>query len=190
MPRIKSWSWPTTATWVELTIRLGVLALLLYWSFVLVQPFITIAIWSAVVTVALYPVYEKLVALFGGRRRLAAAVLTIFNLLLVLGPATWLALGLIDKVFARSPENPNVSTLMLPPPPETIRTWPLVGEPIFQFWQLASTNLSAAFAKIAPQLRPVGGSLLRIAAEAGGNVIKFIIAIVVAGFLFSRRRQR
>ena len=61
-----------TATWVELTIRLGVLALLLYWSFVLVQPFITIAIWSAVVTVALYPVYEKLVALFGGRRRLAA----------------------------------------------------------------------------------------------------------------------
>ena len=51
-----------TATWVELTIRLGVLALLLYWSFVLVQPFITIAIWSAVVTVALYPVYEKLVA--------------------------------------------------------------------------------------------------------------------------------
>ena len=38
-----------TATWVELTIRLGVLALLLYWSFVLVQPFITIAIWSAVV---------------------------------------------------------------------------------------------------------------------------------------------
>jgi predicted PurR-regulated permease PerM len=74
---------------------------------------------------------------------------------------------------------------MLPPPPETVRTWPLVGEPIFQFWQLASTNLSAAFAKIAPQLRPVGGSLLRIAAEAGGNIIKFLIAIVVAGFLFS-----
>ena len=58
-----------TATWVELTIRLGVLALLVYWSFVLVQPFITIAIWSAVVTVALYPVYEKLAALLGGRRR-------------------------------------------------------------------------------------------------------------------------
>jgi hypothetical protein len=62
-----------TATWVELTIRLGVLALLVYWSFVLVQPFITIAIWSAVVTVALYPVYEKLAAVLGGRRRLAAA---------------------------------------------------------------------------------------------------------------------
>jgi hypothetical protein len=42
-----------TATWVELAIRLGVLALLLYWSFILVRPFITIAIWSVVLAVAL-----------------------------------------------------------------------------------------------------------------------------------------
>ena len=33
-----------TSTWIELIIRLGVLALLLYWSFTLVRPFITIAI--------------------------------------------------------------------------------------------------------------------------------------------------
>jgi len=118
-----------TATWVELTIRLGVLALLVYWAFVLVQPFITIAVWSAVVTVALYPVYEKLAAVLGGRRRVAAAVLTIFNLLLVLGPATWLALGLIDSLRTVS-EQLDLSMLMLPPPPETVRTWPLVGEPI------------------------------------------------------------
>jgi predicted PurR-regulated permease PerM len=173
-----------TTTWIELTIRLGVLALLVYWSFLLVQPFISIAVWSAVVTVALYPVYEKLASALGGRRRLAAVVLTAFNLLVVIGPATWLALGLIDSIRTVS-EQLDLSALMLPPPSETVRTWPLVGEPIFQFWQLAHTNLSAAFAKIAPQLRPVGGSLLRIAAEAGGNIIKFLIAIVVAGFLFS-----
>ena len=33
-----------TATWIELAIRLAVLGLLLYWAFVLVRPFITIAI--------------------------------------------------------------------------------------------------------------------------------------------------
>ncbi|MFG3592454.1 hypothetical protein [Bradyrhizobium sp. RDI18] len=36
-----------TATWVELAIRLGVLGLLLFLSFTLIRPFITIAIWSA-----------------------------------------------------------------------------------------------------------------------------------------------
>ena len=53
-------------TGVELTIRLGVLGLLLFFSFLLVRPFISIAIWSVVLTVALYPVYSSIVDLLGG----------------------------------------------------------------------------------------------------------------------------
>jgi predicted PurR-regulated permease PerM len=121
------------ATWIELAIRLGVLALLLYWSFVLVQPFITIAIWSVVLTVALYPVYQWIVDRLGGRRRLAAALLTLLNLLIVIAPATWLALGLIDSLRTLS-DQLDLTALALPPPPETIRGWPLIGEPIYQFW--------------------------------------------------------
>ena len=51
-----------TATWVGLTIRLGVLGFLLYSSFLLVRPFISIAIWSVVLTVALYPAYAWMVS--------------------------------------------------------------------------------------------------------------------------------
>ena len=61
-----------TATWIELAIRLAVLGLLLYLAFILVRPFITIAIWSVVLTVALYPAYDRMVGWLGGRRRLAA----------------------------------------------------------------------------------------------------------------------
>lgn len=172
------------ATWVELAIRLGILGLLLYWSFVLIEPFISIAIWSVVLTVALYPVYDFVVVLLGGRRLLAAAALTIVSLLVVIGPATWLALGLIDT-FRMASEQLDLSVLAPPPPPATIKEWPLVGQPIYQFWQLASTNLAAAFAKIAPLLKPLGSTLLSIATEAGTGAVKFFIAIVVAGFLFS-----
>jgi predicted PurR-regulated permease PerM len=170
-------------TLVELMIRLGVLALLLYWSFFLVRPFITIAIWSVVLTVALYPVYDWIVDRLGGRRRLAAALLTFLNLLIVIGPAMWLALGLIDSLHTLS-DRLDPSMLELPLPSAMIRSWPLVGEPIYQFWDLASTNLQAAFAKIAPQLKPLGSFLVQIAAEAGTGIIKFLIAIVIAGFLF------
>jgi predicted PurR-regulated permease PerM len=48
-------------------IRLAALALLLYWTLILVQPFLSIAIWSAVLTVALYPVFEWTSRLLGGR---------------------------------------------------------------------------------------------------------------------------
>ena len=68
------------------------LGLLLYLAFILVRPFITIAIWSVVLTVALYPGYDRMVGWLGGRRRLAAVLLTIIGLAIVLGPATWLVL--------------------------------------------------------------------------------------------------
>ena len=173
-----------TATWVELTIRLGALGLLLYLSFVLVRPFVSIVIWSVVLTVALYPMYDWMVGQLGGRRRLAAVLLTGLSLLIVIGPATWLALGLIDSLRTLS-ERLDLSALAPPPPPDTVKSWPLVGDAIYQFWDLASTNLQAALARVAPQLKPLGSTMLQIAADAGTGAIKFFIAIVVAGFLFS-----
>ncbi len=173
-----------TATWVELMIRLGVLGLFLYFSFFLVRPFISIAIWSAVLTVALYPAYDWIVDLLGGRRRLAAALLTLLSLLIVIGPATWLALGLFDSLRILS-ERLDLSALAPPPPPETVKSWPLIGAQIYRFWDLASNNLQAALAEIAPHLKPIGSSLLHIAADAGTGAVKFFIAIIIAGFLYS-----
>lgn len=171
-----------TATWIELTIRLGVLALLVYWSFVLLSPFITIAIWSVVLAVAVYPVYEWLVAALGGWRRLAAVLLTAAGILIVIVPATWLILGLIDSLQLLS-ERFDFSTLALPHPPESVKLWPLIGEPIYQAWELAATNFRETLSRIIPYLKPLGSVLLGIAAGAGIGALKFFISIVVAGFL-------
>jgi predicted PurR-regulated permease PerM len=173
-----------TSTWVELTIRLGALGLLVYLSFTLIRPFITIGLWSVILAVALYPAYERLVRLLGGRRRLAAIAITAFSILVVIGPATWLALGLVDS-FRALAEQLDPAKLSVPRPPDSIRSWPLVGEPIYQFWELASSNLRAALAKIVPQLKPLGSLLLSIAADAGTGALKFFVALIVAGFLFS-----
>ena len=172
------------ATGVELTIRLGVLGLLLFFSFLLVRPFLSIAIWSVVLTVALYPVYSSIVDLLGGRRRLAAALLTFLSLLIVIEPATWLVLGLIESVRILS-ERFDPSALALPPPLESVKGWPLIGNQIYQFWDLASTNLQAALDRIAPHLKPIGSSLLSIASDAGTGAIKNFIAIVIDGFAYS-----
>ena len=175
-----------TATWVELAIRLGVLGLLLFFSFTLIRPFITIAIWSVVLTVALYPVYDWMAGRLGGSRRLAALLLTILNLLIVIGPATWLTLGLIDSIRNLS-EHLDLSAVTLPPPPHAVKTWPIIGASIYQFWDLASTNFQAALAKITPLLKPVGSILLGFAEDAGTGTIKFFIAIVLLAFCFRRR---
>ena len=78
---------------IQLAIRLGLLSLLIYWSFVLVRPFVPILAWSVVLAVALYPVFNWLTGMLGGHAGIAALVLTLIALAVVIGPATWLGIG-------------------------------------------------------------------------------------------------
>jgi predicted PurR-regulated permease PerM len=72
----------------------------------------------------------------------------------------------------------------IPPPSEAVQAWPLVGEKIFEIWQLASTNLRDLVIEIAPHLKPLGSSLLAAAGSVGINLLKFTISLVISGFLF------
>jgi len=143
-------------------------------------PFI---VWSVVLTVALYPGFDWLAAVLGGRRVLAAAFITILGLLVVIGPVTWLGLGLIDglKTLIQQLD----SGKLIPPPSETIKNWPLVGQEIYDFWSLASTNVRSALTSLLPQLQLLGEILLDTVSSAGTGMLKFLASVIIAGFLFS-----
>ena len=163
-------------------VRIGCLALLGYWAFVLVSPFLTIMLWSIIVAVALYPVFEWLAARLH-HRVLAATLITVLILLIIIGPVAWLGLSLIDNV-RRLVEAFGDGSLAVPPPYEGAKAWPLVGPWIYETWYQASTNLKGLLVQIGPYLRPYGTSLLRISGDAGLNFLKFTTAAAIAGFLF------
>lgn len=171
-------------TVIELVIRLAFLGLLLFLSLTIIRPFIETIVWSVVLAVALYPVFGLVAKWLGGRRRLAAALITILLLLIVLGPATWLALDLIE-VLRTIYERLDTEALSIPPPIETVKKWPLIGEQLFEFWELASKNLKAALVKVGPHLKPLGSSLLGAAGTAGTGILQFFAAVIIAGFLLS-----
>jgi predicted PurR-regulated permease PerM len=168
---------------IQIAIRLGLLAFLIYWSFILLRPFIPILVWSVVLSVALYPAYDWLSAHLGHRSRTAAVITTIVVLAVFLGPATWLGLGLVDGLRGISDQLTS-GDLGIPPPPDGIRNWPLVGTPLYDIWEMASENLDAAFRQLAPHLKPLAGPILAIAGSAGTGTLKFIASVLIAGFLF------
>jgi predicted PurR-regulated permease PerM len=175
---------PLEGELVELAFRFGSLGFLIYWSYVLVRPFIAILVWSIVVAVALYPSYSWLAARLGNRRGLAAALTTFLVLLVIIGPATWLGLGLIEGLRTIA-ERLSSDSLTIPPPPAKVREWPLIGPQAFELWDLASTDVKAALAKIAPQLRPLGSSLLTTATSTGLGMLTFLVSVIIAGFLLA-----
>ena len=173
----------STEELLVLTIRIVCLGLLGYWSLILVRPFLTTIVWSIIIAVALYPIFDWLSARLYGHRTLAAVTITVVSLFVILGPATWLGLSLaasIQKLIARFGDG----SLVIPPPPEAIKAWPVIGDKAYESWQLASTNLRGLLLEVAPQLKPIGSIFLNAAGSVGVNLLKFIIAAAISGFLF------
>jgi len=168
---------------IQLVIRLGLLALLMVWTFIVIRPFVPILAWSAVLAVAFYPVFNWLAKLLGGHPRTAAAILTIVNLAIVIGPATWLGLSAVDGVREFASEL-TTGDLVIPLPPEQVKEWRLVGPQIYEFWSHASSNIRAALREVAPYLKPLAGTMFALAGSAGVGTLKFLLSVFVAGFLF------
>lgn len=166
----------------QIAIRLCLLAFLIYWSFVLLRPFIPVLAWAAVLAVALNPAFDWLSAHLGHRPRMAAIVMTIAVLTVFLGPAAWLGIGLVDGLRNISDQLTS-GNIEIPSPPDSIREWPLIGMPLHDFWEKASENLAAAFRELAPHLKPLAGTVLAVAGSAGTGTLKFLASVVIAGFL-------
>jgi predicted PurR-regulated permease PerM len=168
---------------IQFAIRLGLLAFLIYWTLVLIRPFIPILAWSVVLAVALYPVFSLLSRLLGGRPKFAAAILTLINLAIVIGPATWLGLSAVDGVRELAGEL-SAGELTVPSPPGQIRDWPLIGPQLYEFWNQASNNMRAVLREVTPYLKPLAGMMLALAGNAGVGTLKFLLSVALAGFLF------
>jgi len=103
-------------------------------------------------------------------------------LIVVIAPTVMLSGTLVEAVKPLA-VSLSEGSLTIPPPPETIKSWPVIGESLSGFWMLASQNIQAALQKIGPEIKAVGTWLLTTAAGAGFGILQFVFAIVIAGVL-------
>lgn len=172
---------------VEAAIRIGLLWLLALFCFRILEPFIPMVIWAAIIAIALHPVYRSLCEGLRGRRVSAAILLTLACLAVLIGPTVML-LGTVADGAQLLSQQMQQGGLHIPVPGEQVRQWPVIGPAVYETWLLASENLQLVAQKFAPQLREMGGTLLGTAAGAGLMVLQFFAAILIAGIMlvFSR----
>lgn len=169
---------------LEAAVRIGLVILLIAWCFEIVRPFIVPIVWGVIIAVATYPGYLRLKSWLGGRGRLAAVLATLILLILVLGPTIMLTGTLVESTRGLAADL-SKGTLTIPPPAESIRSWPLIGEELDSFWRLASGNIQAALEQIKPEIKAVGSWLLATAAGTGFALLQFVAAILIAGVLMA-----
>ena len=170
---------------LEAFIRIAVIVLLTVWCFRIGRPFIQIILWGIIIAVALSPIHQKIASTLGGRSKLASALLTLFALVLVVTVGVMLSGTLIDGAKELSFKIKE-GTLAVPPAPQSLKSWPVVGKSLYQAWRLASINLAAALSKFTPQLRAFSQWLLSNGARTGVGILKFIVSIFIAGIFLTK----
>ncbi len=166
-------------------LRIGFIALLLYWSFLIIQPFVMLVLWGIIISVALYPLFKKLAKKLGGREQLAATIITVTGLAILIVPSAFLiqsTAGSLGKVADQMEEG----TFRIQPPEKKVADWPLIGKPVYETWKLFSTNLEAAVEEFKPQIKEMAPRILALASGLGTALLIFIASVIIAGVLFTK----
>jgi predicted PurR-regulated permease PerM len=169
---------------VEATIRIGVLLVLVAWCFQITRPFIGPIVWGVIIAIAIFPIHRALLTLLGGRNGLSASLLTVVMLVVLVWPTFVLTGALLDNLQLLL-DTLDAGSLDVPPPPEGVASWPVIGPTLYQFWDLASTNMDAALIELQPQIEAVAGWLLSAAAGTGLGVLQFVLSIIISGILIT-----
>ncbi len=145
-------------------------------------PFLLPILWGIILAIALYSGFAQISRWLHGRENWAAALITLFTLILLLGPVGILAAKLVENLQDLATELQS-GAIEIPAPPPAVIGWPFIGEPLYNFWTLAVTDLEYAISEQASYLQDAGGWLLDLAAGLGGGFLQFLFAVLIAGLL-------
>jgi predicted PurR-regulated permease PerM len=170
---------------MEAAIRIGLVVLWVGWCFQILRPFVIPIIWGIIIAVAIYPVYEYLRTLLKDSTRVAAMLVTVGMLVILVWPAVLVGGLLVQHAEIVVSHVRDGTLTVLPPPPQGLETWPLIGEPLANIWNLASVNISGAFAQLEPQIMMLAKWLLSVVTGTGLAILQFFVAVLIAGVLLA-----
>ncbi|QET04450.1 MULTISPECIES: AI-2E family transporter [Cupriavidus] len=171
-------------TLIDVYIRFSLIALLAVFCFQIFRPFLDLIVWSLILAITLYPLHLRLQRrILAGHGR-TATLLIVLVIAVVLVPTYLLGTALIESgehamSVARSGE------LRIPPPAQSVASWPVVGQRVYDFWLLASTDATAVVQKLTPQIKALGVTVLGAVGGVGAGLLVFVGALVVAGIFMA-----
>lgn len=171
-------------TLVDALIRVGLLAALVVFSFQVFHPFLDLMLWATILAVTLYPLHlfvRRKTGMSDGR---TATLIVVLPVLLLAVPAYLLAGSLTDSV-QEALAMIKSGNVHVPPPPDAVADWPLVGKKLHGFWLQAATDLTGLVQKVLPHVREASLGMLGKLAGMGLGLLVFLAALLIAGIIMA-----
>jgi predicted PurR-regulated permease PerM len=167
---------------LEVTVKVGLVLALLLICFFIVKPFILLILWGVIISVSVHPLYKKFGILLGNRYKLAAIIFTLLLLLILITPITILGSSLVEAVVWIK-NTLEAKQNIIPAPTADVKSWPVIGAPLFKLWDEAYQNLAGFAGDHSNQLIDGLKWLLTSLTGAGLSLLLFFASIVISGAL-------
>jgi len=163
--------------------QLAAVLIVVVGCYLVLHPFLPAVLFAAVVCSATWPLYMRLRKALWGRSPLAALAMTLLLVVLLIGPAVVLAATLADDVADMVDAGKAMLNGGPIQPPEWVRSIPLVGDLLADYWQhLPSSDSLSAQWKGA--LEPVRKFLVGAGKAAGEGLLQLGLAVFIAFFFY------
>lgn len=166
-------------------IKILILSILIIWSYLIVKNFVLLIIWSIIVAVALYPLYQKLIDLFKGKKKgLITTLFVLISLALVIVPS----IKITQSIASSSKEiyqEFGKGTLEIPPPNSSVKNWPLIGDNLYNTWSSASQDMESFIKSHPEEVKISVGWFFDSFKGLMGSVLLSMIALILAGIFMS-----
>jgi predicted PurR-regulated permease PerM len=169
---------------LDSSLKLIVLAILFIACFLIIKPFFYIILWGIFIAITIYPLHNNISSKLNGRDKLSATLITLIILALILFPTAFLMESMIEGIISIGGEMKS-GQVTIPPPPDEVGDWPLIGRKLSAIWSLASKNLESFLNQYESQLISIGSWLIESLMATTLGFFQMILSIIVSGFLLA-----
>ncbi len=178
LPRIEHW------------LTIAALALIVAGCFLVLAPFLSALLWAVIVTFSTWGVYTRVRGALGGRRTLAALVMTLTLAAVLVAPLALLTLKLGDNVRTLARAVTELVEGGIPAPPAWVDELPMVGTRLDAYWQQLHEDsaepgeVNHVVTWLEGQAAPLTKWLLKRGLAFGQALLQLSLAVLAAFYLY------
>ena len=169
---------------LDVLIRAGLIAVLVIFCFEVFHPFLNLMLWAVILAITLYPLHRKLRQKMGSSDGRTATLIVVVAIGLLIVPVYLVGVSMTESVQSAM-ATVKTGNFDVPPPPESVATWPVVGKKVYSVWQQAASDLTGLAQHFKPQIKAFSLSMLGKFAGIGVGLLMFIAAMIIAGIIMA-----
>ena len=169
---------------LDVLIRAGLVLAMAVIVYRVFSPFLTLTVWALILAVTLYPLNCLIARRVKGRQGIAATLLVLLCIGLLVVPIAVLMNSLGDTIqdfITRVQTN----AFEIPPPPDRVAAWPIVGAKLHATWSRAHDDLPGLVQSLQPKIGELAKAGLTFVASIAGALLLFLASIVLAGIFMA-----